>query len=69
MPTLSKRVVFGEIGNHHVAEMKDINGREFLVLSILATAVLAMGLYPFPFTEVMHTSVENLITHIGQSKL
>lgn len=64
-----KRVVFGEIGNHHVAEMKDINGREFLVLSILATAVLAMGLYPFPFTEVMHTSVENLITHIGQSKL
>ena len=64
-----KRVVFGEVGNHHVAEMQDINGREFLVLGILAVAVLAMGLYPFPFTEVMHTTVENLITHIGQSKL
>ncbi|MBK9521229.1 MAG: NADH-quinone oxidoreductase subunit M [Rhodocyclaceae bacterium] len=64
-----KRVVFGEVSNHHVAEMQDINGREFLVLGILAVAVLAMGLYPFPFTEVMHTSVENLINHIGQSKL
>ncbi len=64
-----KRVVFGEVSNHHVAEMQDINGREFLVLGILAVAVLAMGLYPFPFTEVMHTTVENLITHIGQSKL
>lgn len=64
-----KRVVFGEVGNHHVAEMQDINGREFLVLGILAVAVLVMGLYPFPLTEVMHTTVENLITHIGQSKL
>jgi NADH-quinone oxidoreductase subunit M len=64
-----KRVVFGEIGNQHVAEMQDLNRREFLILSILAIAVLVMGVYPAPLTEVMHISVENLLTHVGQSKL
>ena len=64
-----KRVVFGEVGNHHVAEMQDLNQREFLILAILAAAVLVMGIYPFPLTEVMHTSVENLLNHVGQSKL
>ena len=64
-----KRVVFGEVGNHHVAEMQDLNPREFLILAILAAAVLVMGIYPFPLTEVMHTSVENLLNHVGQSKL
>ena len=64
-----KRVAFGEVGNQHVAEMQDLNSREFLILSILAAAVLAMGIYPFPLTEVMHTSVENLINHVGQTKL
>ena len=64
-----KRVVFGPIGNDHVAEMSDINGREFLVLLLLAVSVLAMGIYPLPLTEVMHTSVDNLLTHVAQSKL
>ncbi len=64
-----KRVVFGNIGNHHVAEMEDINGREFLILTLLAVAVLAMGLYPFPVTEVMHTSVADLLKHVAAGKL
>jgi NADH-quinone oxidoreductase subunit M len=64
-----KRVVFGEVGNAHVAELKDIGGRELLVLGVLAVCVLAMGLYPFPFTEVMHASVNNLINHVTASKL
>jgi len=64
-----KRVVFGEVGNSHVAELKDIGGREFLVLGLLAACVLAMGVYPFPFTEVMHASVDNLINHVTASKL
>src|SRR3989339_1871388 len=46
-----KRVVFGEVANTHVAELKDIGSREFLVLGLLAVCVLAMGVYPFPFTE------------------
>ncbi len=64
-----KRVVFGAVANARVEELTDINGREFLVLALLAVAVLAMGVYPLPFTEVMHTSVNELLAHVAQSKL
>jgi NADH-quinone oxidoreductase subunit M len=63
-----KRVVFGAVTNHHVAELKDIGGRELLILGVLAAAVLAMGLYPFPLTEVMHASVDNLLKQVAVSK-
>jgi NADH-quinone oxidoreductase subunit M len=64
-----KRVVFGKVANPHVAELTDIDGREFLVLGLLALCVLGMGLYPLPFTEVMHASVDNLLAHVAHSKL
>lgn len=64
-----KRVVFGAIANSHVAELSDIGVREFLILAVLAGCVLAMGLYPYPFTEVMHASVDNLLKHVAASKL
>ena len=64
-----KRVIFGEIGNDHVREMKDVSPREFWMLMLVAACVLGMGLYPAPFTEVMHKSVEALITHVAHSKL
>ena len=64
-----KRVVFGKVANKQVAELHDINAREFAFLGILAVCVLAMGLYPFPFTEVMHTSVNELLRHVAVSKL
>ena len=64
-----KRVVFGAVGNHHVAELTDINAREFLVLVLLAAGALGMGLYPQPFTEVMHSSVNELLRHIAVSKI
>jgi NADH-quinone oxidoreductase subunit M len=64
-----KRVVYGAVGNSHVAELDDINNREFLFLALLAIAVLAMGIYPFPFTDVMHASVDNLLKHVAVSKL
>jgi len=64
-----KRVAFGAIANDHVRELTDINSREFLVLGLLALAVLAMGIYPFPFTDVMHASVDNLLKHVAVSKL
>jgi NADH-quinone oxidoreductase subunit M len=50
---LVKRVIFGPITNHHVEELTDINKREFLMLGLLAIAVLAMGLYPAPFTDAI----------------
>ncbi len=64
-----KRVVFGAVANDHVEHLKDVSPREFLVLGLLAVAVLGMGLYPLPFTEVMHQSVNNLLSHVAQSKL
>ncbi|QDZ28233.1 NADH-quinone oxidoreductase subunit M [Noviherbaspirillum sp. UKPF54] len=65
---LVKRVVFGAVGNKHVAELKDLNMREFFMLGLLAVAVLAMGLYPAPFTDVMQTSVADLLQHVAVSK-
>ena len=64
-----KRVVFGEVSNPHVAEMRDLNKREFLLMAVLAISVLMMGVYPKPFTDVMHASVTDLLTHVAQSKL
>ncbi len=64
-----KRVVFGAVANDHVAQLQDINGREFAFLAVLALCVLAMGVYPFPFTEVMHASVNELLRHVAVSKL
>ncbi len=64
-----KRVYFGPVANDHVRNLKDINGREFFYLSLLAIAVLYMGLYPKPFTDVMDVSVAELLKHVAQSKL
>ena len=64
-----KRVMFGVVGNSHVAQLNDIDGREFAFLGVLALCVLAMGLYPYPFTEVMHASVNELLRHVAVSKL
>jgi NADH-quinone oxidoreductase subunit M len=64
-----KRVVFGPVANGHVAALTDLNPQETLVLGALAVAVLLMGIYPLPFTEVMHGSVNELLRHVAQSKL
>ena len=64
-----KRVYLGPVGNSHVKELTDIGSREFLILSLLAIAVLAMGLYPRPFTDVMDTSVAELLKHVALQKL
>ena len=65
---LVKRVIFGEVANAHVAALHDINKREFLILGILAIAVIAMGLYPAPFTDAMQVSVADLLKHVALSK-
>jgi NADH-quinone oxidoreductase subunit M len=64
-----KRVIFGAVANDHVAALRDLNGREALVLGLLAAAVLLMGVYPLPVTEVMHASVKELLRHVSVSKL
>ena len=64
-----KRVYLGPVTNDNVKALVDINAREFLMLSLLAIAILYMGIYPKPFTDVMDTSVANLLQHVALSKL
>jgi len=64
-----KRVYLGPVTNDAVKNLSDINSREFLMFSLLAIAVLFMGIYPKPFTDVMNTSVADLLQHVAISKL
>ena len=64
-----KRVYLGPVTNDDVQNLSDINAREFLMLTLLAVAVVYMGLYPRPFTDVMDASVADLLKHIAMSKL
>jgi NADH-quinone oxidoreductase subunit M len=64
-----KRVYLGPVLNDDVKTLSDINAREFLMLSLLAAAVLWMGIYPKPFTDVMNASVTQLLQHVALSKI
>jgi NADH-quinone oxidoreductase subunit M len=64
-----KRVIYGAVGNAHVAGMLDVGKRELTFLVILAVAVLALGLYPKPFADVMNPTIQELLRHVAQSKL
>ena len=66
---LIKRVIFGEVGNEGVASLKDINGREFFMLGVLAFSVLLLGVWPAPLMELMEPALGALLEHISQSKL
>jgi NADH-quinone oxidoreductase subunit M len=64
-----KRVIFGAVANSHVAALTDLTLREKAIFAILAVTVLGMGLYPLPFSEIMHVSVNDLLVHVARSKL
>jgi NADH-quinone oxidoreductase subunit M len=64
-----KRVYLGPVTNDEVRGLEDINSREFLMLSLLAIAVLYMGVFPFPFTQIMDASVADLLKHVAMTKL
>ena len=64
-----KRVYLGPVTNDDVKGLSDINGREFLMLGLLAAATLWMGLYPKPFTDIMNSSVADLLKHVAVTKL
>lgn len=66
---LIKRVLYGEIANSHVAELKDINAREALVLGVFALGVLAIGVYPKPLSDLMEPSIAQLAMQLANSKL
>jgi NADH-quinone oxidoreductase subunit M len=66
---LVKRVIYGEVANEKVAALKDLNGREFLVLGALAVAVLLVGLWPAPLLDVMRASTQHLAQQLLVSKI
>ena len=66
---LVKRVIFGPVANDGVATLDDLNAREFLILSVLAVAVLLLGIWPAPLLELMQASVQHLVEQIVTSKL
>ena len=66
---LVKRVIYGDIGNDHVKEMKDISRREFIILGLCAVPVVLIGIWPAPLLDVMHATVTNLVHQVVQTKL
>jgi NADH-quinone oxidoreductase subunit M len=66
---MMKRVYLGPVTNDNVRKLTDINAREFLMLALLAIAVLYMGLYPKPFTDVMNVTVADFLKHMATPKL
>jgi NADH-quinone oxidoreductase subunit M len=66
---LVKRVIFGEVANAHVAELEDLNMREWIVLGAFAVGVLALGVYPKPLTDLMEPSIAQIASQLAASKL
>src|SRR5258706_1087714 len=66
---MTKRVIYGAVANDRVAKLKDVGARELTVLVLLALALLAMGIYPKPFSDVMNPSIDGLLKHVAESKL
>jgi NADH-quinone oxidoreductase subunit M len=66
---LVKRVIFGPVGNDHVAHMQDLNSREFLVLGVIAISVLLLGVFPAPMLNMMEASTQHLLQQILMSKI
>jgi NADH-quinone oxidoreductase subunit M len=66
---LVKRVIFGEVGNAHVAELEDLNFREWIVLGTFAAGVLLIGVWPKPLTDLMEPSIAQLAGQLAASKL
>jgi NADH-quinone oxidoreductase subunit M len=66
---MTKRVIYGEVANDNVAKLADVGKRELVFLVVLAVAVLAMGIYPKPFADVMNPSIQELLRHVAESKV
>jgi NADH-quinone oxidoreductase subunit M len=66
---MTKRVFFGKVTNDHVAQLTDINAREYLILGILAILTIGMGVYPKPFTDIIHPAAVELLKHVAMTKI
>jgi NADH-quinone oxidoreductase subunit M len=66
---LVKRVIFGKVESKKVAEMQDLNIREWIVLGTFAAGVLAIGIYPKPLVDLMDGAVQGIVQNLMLSKV
>jgi NADH-quinone oxidoreductase subunit M len=66
---MTKRVFFGTVTNDHVAQLSDINAREYFILGVLAILTIGMGVYPKPFTDIIHPAAVELLKHVAMTKI
>ena len=66
---LVKRVMFGEVANAHVAELQDINYREWIVLGVFEVGTVLIGVWPKPLTDLMEPAIAQLASQLATSKL
>jgi len=60
---LYRRVIFGKLTKENLMKIMDLSPREIAVFAPLILLVFFMGIYPVPFLDVMHASVDNLINN------
>ena len=65
---LYRRVIYGKLSKDHLRAILDLSPREIAVFAPLVVAVVWMGIYPVPFLDVMHASVENLIARVDEAR-
>ena len=66
---LYRRVVFGTIEKPNLKAILDVNRRELSYLVPLVVLTILFGMYPKPILDVLHVSVEKLITDYTQAQL
>ena len=62
---LYRRVVFGEINNDSVKNLKDISKNEYLVLTPLLIMTLVLGFYPNLVLDLISASVDKVTENIN----
>ena len=58
---LYRRIIFGQLEKDDLKQIADMNAREIALFAPLVILAVLMGIYPAPFLDVMHVSVDNLI--------
>ena len=66
MLTLYRRVVFGEMTNEKLFDIKDVTALEFFILGLLAIMALAFGVFPGLIFDLTKGSTLEILRMIGQ---
>ncbi|PHS78170.1 MAG: NADH-quinone oxidoreductase subunit M, partial [Rhodospirillaceae bacterium] len=65
---LYRRVVFGKLEKDELKKMLDMSPREWAVFAPLIILTVWMGIYPSSFLDMMHVSVDHLLSQVQVAK-